>query len=243
MKQIISSLLAGAFLTLALPSSARATEVASLLNICNVGNTKLFVVVIESTRRDMSLYGWQSIDIGDCYSTTVAFHSILGFAITDASGRKAAQVYDGSIAPDPAFIPTEAKYCVYPDRDFHVEHATKISTICRPGEVLARFAFHVKPRTSDTLTLRIPADKGGIVFPLTEPAAFLPYDSITLTPLPATSFLIAMQGLAEQQARLGFRVEHGEAPPSDHRPDWPTHPPEQPPPLEEPAEDDDHASE
>jgi hypothetical protein len=39
------------------------------------------------------------------------------------------------------------------------------------------------------------------------------------------------------------RVEQGEAPPSYHRPDWPTHPPEQPPPLEEPAEDDDHASE
>jgi hypothetical protein len=213
MKQIISSLLAGACLTLALHAPVSATEVKSVLNICNVGNTALFAVVIGSTRRDMSIDGWRRIEIGDCNSTTVSFHSILGFAVVDADGRKAAQAYDGSIAPDPAFIPTEAKYCVYPDRNFHDEHTTKISTVCRPGEVLARFAFHVKPRTSQTLTLRIPADKNGTVFPLTKPAAFLPYDSITFTPAPATSFLIAMQGLAEQQARLGFRVERSDAPP------------------------------
>src|SRR5262249_13214425 len=158
---------------------ASAQEAASVLNVCNTGNATLFTVVIGSTRRGMSIDGWHRIDIGACYRTTVSFHSILGFAIADASGRKAAQGDDASIAPDPAFIPTEAKYCVYPDRNFHDERATKISTFCRPGEVLARFAFHVKPRTSETLTLRIPADKNGIVFPLAKPAALLPYDSVT----------------------------------------------------------------
>src|SRR5215510_11566 len=146
MKQVISGLLAEVFLALALPAPASATEVTSVLNICNVGNTPHFVVAAGSTRHDMSIDAWQRIDVGDCYGTTVTFHSILGFAIVDASGRKGMQVYDGSIAPDPAFIPTEAKYCVDPDRNVHVEHARKISSECDPGEVLARFAFHVKPR-------------------------------------------------------------------------------------------------
>jgi hypothetical protein len=213
MKQVISGLLAEAFVTLVLLAPAGATEVTSVLNICNVGNAPLFAVVIGSTRHDMSIDGWRQIDIGDCYSTTVSFHGILGFAIADANGRKGMQVYDGSIAPDPAFTPTEGEWCVDPDRNFHVEHTRKISTVCGPDQVLARFAFHVKPTTSETLTLRIPADKDGDAFPLTRPAASLPFDPITFTPLPATSFQIAMQGLAEQQQRLGFRGERSDPAP------------------------------
>jgi len=211
MKRLISSLLFQVLLIAVSLAPARAAEVTSVLNICNTGNTSLFVVVIGSTPRGTTIDGWQKIDTGGCQSTTVSLHTILGFAIVAATGQKSMQVYDGSLALDPAFIPTEAKYCVYPDTNFHDETA-KISTICRPGEVLARFAFHVKPRTGETLTLRIPSDKNGEVFPLTKPAPFPPFDPITLTPAPEARFLIAMKGLAEQQERLGFRIERADPP-------------------------------
>jgi hypothetical protein len=212
MKPFISGLLFQALLVLASLAPARATEVAAVLDICNVGNTRLFVVAIASTSRNTTIDGWQQVDIGDCESISASFHSILGFAVVDASGRKGMQVYDGSVARDPAFIPTETEYCVYPDGNFHLERA-KASNICRPGEVLARFAFHVKPKTGETLTLRIPADKDGEVFLLTRPVAFPPFDPITRIPAPEASFQIAMRGLAEQQERLGLRIERTNPPP------------------------------
>lgn len=213
MIRVISSLVAHVLLTAALLAPARAAEVSSVLNICNVGNTTLFVVVVGQTRRTSTIDGWQQVDVGSCGSAIVSFHGIVGFAIVNAKGQKGMQVYDGLPGLDPAFIPTGNEYCVFPDRNFHQESA-KPSCICKPGEVLARFAFHVKPKTNAVLTLRIPADRNGEIFPLVKPAALPPFDPTTWIPTPEASFQIAMRGLAEQQERLGFRIERNDPPPA-----------------------------
>ena len=216
MKRVISSLLARVLLILTLLAPGGMAEAKNLLNFCNVGNTTLFVAVIGHTsHRTIALEGWQQVHVGHCGSVTVTFHSVLGFAIVNANGQKGMQVYDVSVAPNPAFIATETSYCVDPEMNFHRESRLwKDCTECEPGEVLARFAFHVKPKTDETLTLRIPADKNGEIFPLAKPAALPPFDPTTWVPTPKTSFELAMRGLAEQQERPGFRIERSALPPA-----------------------------
>lgn len=216
MKRLISSLLARVLLILALLAPAGMAEAKNLLNFCNVGNTTLFVAVIGHTSHGtIALEGWQQVHVGDCGSVTVTFHSVLGFAIANANGQKGMQVYDASVALNSAFIATETSYCVDPEKNFHRESRLwKDCTECEPGEVLARFAFHVKPKTDETLTLRIPADKNGQIFPLIRPIPLPPFDPATWIPTPEASFQIAMRGLAEQQERLGLGIEHSELPPA-----------------------------
>jgi len=210
MQRVISNLLARGLAILALLAPGGMAEAKNLLNYCNVGNTTLFVAMVGHTGRGtVALDGWRQVEVGECGHVTVSFHSVLGFAVVNANGRKGMQVYDASLAGNPAFIATETSYCVDPEKNFHREGALwKDCTICRPGEVLARFAFHVKPRTDETLTLRIPADKNGEIFPLTKPAPSPPFDPTSWNPTPEASFLIAMRGLAEQQEQLGFRIKH-----------------------------------
>jgi hypothetical protein len=216
MTRIISNLLARVLVTLALLAPSGMAEAKNLLNFCNVGNTTLFVAMIGDTMHGrIALDGWQQVHVGECGHVTVSFHSVLGFAVIDANGQKGMQVYDASLAPDPAFIPTETSYCVDPDKNFHRESRLwKVGTICRPGEVLARFAFHVKPKTDKMLTLRIPADKNGAIFPLIKPPALPPFDPRVWIPTPEAGFMIAMRGLAEQQERLGLRIEQSKLPPA-----------------------------
>lgn len=199
MKLISSTLLGQASLVLALLAPGHVAEAGSVLNLCNVGNTTLFVVTIGQTPPGgWAIDGWRIIDVSECQSVKISFHSMIGFAVAEASGRKGMQVYDRALFPSPSLRPTEWRYCVDPEKDFHREHnVLKGLSVCEAGEVLARFAFHVKPSEGEVLTLRIPADENGDVFPLLEPASFVP----------DASLVTAMRGLAEQQERLGFKME------------------------------------
>lgn len=205
MKRGISDLLAPAMMALALVAPGRAAQAGSVLNVCNAGNTVLFFVLVDQTPRGgYSIDGWRPVAIGECRSVATSFHSVVGFAIVGRDGRKAMQVYDPKLFPDPALIPTEWRYCVDSATDFHHETAmSKALTDCKPGEVLARFAFHVKPRVDETLTLRIPADENGDVIAFQEPT----------TKATETNFTVAIRGLAEQAERLGFRMEQHDAAP------------------------------
>jgi hypothetical protein len=198
-KLAISMLLARVVVVLALLASSRAAQAGSVLNICNVGNTVLFLVMVDQTPRGgYSIDGWRPIAMGECRSVTISFHSVVGFAITKTAGRKSMQVYDPTLFPYHALIPTEWRYCVDPEKDFHREATMlKALTDCKPGEVLARFAFHVKPKVGETVTLRIPADENGDVIAFQEPT----------TRVTETNFAAAMRGLAEQGERLGFTME------------------------------------
>jgi hypothetical protein len=216
MKRLISRLLARILLVLALLVPNSLAEAKNLLNFCNVGNTTLFVAMVGHTGHGtIALEGWRQVQVGDCGHVTVTFHSVLGFAVVDANGHKGMQVYDESIAANPAFIATETSYCVDPDNNFHRESKLwKECVICEPGEVPARFAFHVKPKTDETLTLRIPADNNGEIFPLIKPPPLPPFDPATWVPTPKATFEMAMRGLAEQQERLGLRIERSALPPT-----------------------------
>ena len=203
MKLGISGLLVPAMMALALAAPGRAAQAGSVLNVCNVGNTALyFVLVAQTPRSGWSIDGWRPVPVGECRSVNVSFHSIIGLAITGPDGRKAMQVYDPKLFPNPALIPTEWRYCVDPKKDFHRE-AIMPKFGCESGDVLARFAFHVKPKMDETLTLRIPADENGDVIAFQEPT----------TQVTETSFSAAMRGLAEQGERLGFTMEQHDGSP------------------------------
>ena len=212
MKLGFSVLLAPAFVALALTAPDRLAQADSVIKLCNVGNTVLFLVVVDQTPRSgYSIDGWRPVAAGDCRSFNVSFHSIIGFAIAGPDGRKAMQTYDPKLFPDKAVIPTEWRYCVDPDRDFHREGTLfKDFTICKPGEMMARFAFHLKPRMNETLTLEIPADANGETIAFQKPTS----------PVTDTGFTAAMRGLAEQADRLGFTMEQQDASPIES---WPAY--------------------
>jgi PDZ domain-containing protein len=103
--------------------------------------------------------------------------------------------------------PTEWISCVDPDKNFHHENKVlKGLCVCESGEVRARFAFHVKPKADETVTLRIPADKDGDIIPLVNPASLRPFEPNAWVPEPNARFVLAMRGLAEQQELLDFRI-------------------------------------
>lgn len=203
MKLGISNLLAPAMMALALVAPGRVAQAGSVLNVCNVGNTALFFVLVAQTPRiGWSIDGWRPVPVGECQSVNVSFHSIIGLAITGPDGRKAMQVYDPKLFPNPGLIPTEWRYCVDPTKDFH-RAAILPDCRCEPGDALARFAFHVKPKMDETLTLRIPANQNGDVIAFQEPT----------TQVIETNFTAAMKGLAEQGERLGFTMEQHDVSP------------------------------
>lgn len=205
MKLGISNLLAPAMMAVVLIAPGCAAQAGSMLDVCNAGNTVLFLVMVDQTPRGgYSIDGWRPIPVGECRSVATSFHSVVGFAIAGRDGRKAMQIYDPALFPYHALIPTEWRYCVDPAKDFHREAAMwKTFTDCEPGEVLAHFAFHVKPRTDETLTLRIPADENGDVIAFQEPT----------TRVTETDFTVAIRGLAEHAERLGFRMEQHDVSP------------------------------
>jgi len=220
MKPMTFALLAQAILILALLAPGRAAEARAVMNFCNVGNIPLFVVMVGQTPRGgWAIDGWQTIEVGDCRSVNMFFRSTVGFAVAKANGRKGMQIYDPKLFSNPALRLTDWIYCVDPERDFHRERdALKDFAECKAGEVLARFAFDVKPMEGETLTLRIPADKNGDIIPFQEPASLVqslpPFQPNAWLPAPNASFMVAMRGLAEQQERLGFRIEHDDRSPT-----------------------------
>jgi hypothetical protein len=219
MTRVISILLARVALVLALLAPSGLADASSSINICNVGNTSLFVVMVgRAPGGGAAIDGWQDVEIGACRSVTMYLRSVLGFAVVGASGRKGMQVYDPALFLNPAVTATEWKYCVDPAKNFHREQKAFKGCICEAGQAQARFAFHVRPKDGETLTLRIPADKNGEIIPFERPTpltpALPPFQQGAWLPTPDASFMIAMHGLAEQQERLGFRIEQSKLSPT-----------------------------
>jgi len=180
-------------------ASRRAVAADRVIDLCNIGNTTLFVaMLVQTPAGGLSMDGWHAIAVGSCRRTNVSYRSELGFAVADATGRKRAQVYDRAQFPKAELYPIERSYCVDPQRDFHRDGDDfEDFMTCRPGEMLARFAFQAKPCSGGPLTLRIPADKDGDVLPFVDPSSVSS----------ETPFQVALRGLAEQQARLGAGME------------------------------------
>ena len=209
--------LIAAFLIVVLLAPGHAAEGKSAINFCNVGNTTLFVVMVGPTPRGtMAIEGWREIHIGDCQSVAASFHSVVGFAVEQSNGRKSMQIYDPTLFANPAVIATEWEYCVAPEKNFHQEGRLSMycPTVCGAGEVPARFAFHVKPKMNETVTLRIPTDKDGDIIPLPDPVNLRPFEPNAWVPEPNAKFVLAMKGLAEQQELLDFRIARHEPSPA-----------------------------
>lgn len=211
MNQVFFAALAHASMVVALLALGRTAEAKSTIAFCNSGNTALSIVAIaDHPSGGWAIDGWRTIQIGDCTTVEAIFHLKIGVAVTSADGQRGMQVYDHSISP--AIMTVESSYCVLPTAHFRRQHDTMLAlSECQSGDVLARFAFNLKPIPGEKLTVRIPADKDGDIFPFQQSnptvqslPPFQPYQR--LLP-PDASFELALRGLAEQQERLRLRLE------------------------------------
>ena len=205
------ALLAQASMLVALLVPGRAAEARSAIDFCDVGNTALSIVTIgDDPSGGWAIDGWQTIEPGDCRRVDAIFHLMVGFAIVTDRGQRGMQVYNQTIIPK--MTPIESSYCVQPAKNFHRRHdALQGLTECQAGEVLAHFAFNLKLTSHKTLIVRIPADEHGSIIPFQQPGSavdsFSPFNPNDRLSPPNAGFATAMRGLAEQQERLGFRIE------------------------------------
>jgi hypothetical protein len=198
-------LLAQASIVVALVALGQAAEARSVVNFCNVGSTTLSIVTIgDDSSGGWVVDGWQAIEPGDCRHVDVIYHLKVGFAVDTASGERGMQAYGQA----PRGMSTIASsYCVDPAKNFHRRHDTLFGLMeCQAGDALARFALDLKQKPSTSMTVRIPAGEGGDVIPFQQPGSRV--DS------PSAGWATAMRGLAEQQERLGLRIERQEPSPS-----------------------------
>jgi C-terminal processing protease CtpA/Prc len=124
------------------------------------------------------------------------------------------QIYDLEMSRK-IFAPVDSSYCVPSTGNFRRRGDTMLGfSECQAGDVLARFAFHLKPRLGEDVTVDIPADRNGTIIPLQQPKSavqsFPPFQPYNRLFPPDASFDIAMRGLAEQQERLRLRMERVE---------------------------------
>lgn len=211
MNQVSFAALAQASMVVALLALARAAEAKMTIEICNAGNTTLSVVTVtDGPAGGWAIDGWQSIPVGECRKVDTIFRLSIGFAITSAGGQRGMQVYDGNI--DPAATPVESSYCVHPTGDFHSRRDRWLGLQeCQAGEALARFAFSFKLIPSRSVRVHIPADENGDIIPFAPPKtsvqSFPPFQPFHRLLPPDASLELALRGLAEQQERLGLRIE------------------------------------
>ncbi|MEZ5833555.1 MAG: PDZ domain-containing protein [Dongiaceae bacterium] len=191
----------------------RPAEAKYTIEFCNVGNTTVSLVTIgDHPGGGWAVDGWQTILPGACHKIDAIFKMMAGFAITTADGHRGMQVYDPGTSPQ--IVSTQSSYCLPAKGNFHRWHEIfVVLSECEVGDVLARFAFNLKPMRNNRLTIRIPADENGAIIPFEVPTsaanpfpAIQPYDRLS----PEASFEIALRGLAEQQERLHFRIERQE---------------------------------
>lgn len=205
------ALLAQASMLAALIAFGRAAEAKSTVDFCNTGNTALSMVTIgDDPGGGWAVDGWQTIAPGECHRVDAIFHLKVGFAIAKAGSRKGMQVYDQTLIPRMTHI--GSSYCVDPAKNFHRRHDTLRSlTECQAGEALARFALDLKAMHGTSLTVRIPADEHGDTIPFQLPGSavhsFPPFKPNERLSPPDAGLAIATRGLAEQQERLGLRIE------------------------------------
>ena len=211
MNQVSHRALAQASMVAALLALGPTAEAKSTIEICNTGNTTLSIVTIaDDPDGGWAIDGWQTILAGDCLKVDTIFKLSVGFAVTNANGQRGMQVYDESTGP--AMARTQSSYCVHPTADFHTRRDTWLGLReCQAGEVLARFAFNFKPMPSDAVRIQIPADENGDMIPFQQPSStvqsFPPFQPYQRLLSPDSAFEIALHGLAEQQERLGLRIE------------------------------------
>lgn len=204
-------LLAQASMLVALVVLGRAAEAKSAIDFCNVGNTALSMVTIgDDPGGGWAIDGWQTIEPGDCRRVDAIFHLKVGFAIAKAGGQSGMQVYNQALIP--RMTHGGSSYCVSPAKNFHRRHDTlRGLTECQAGEALARFALDLKAMAGERLTVRIPADEHGTVIPFQHPSSAVhslpPFKPNERLSPPNAGFAAAMRGLAEQQERLGLRIE------------------------------------
>lgn len=211
MNQVSFAALAQASVIVALLVLGRTADAKSTIAFCNSGNTALSIVAIaDGPNSGWVIDGWRTIQVGDCTTVEAIFHLKIGVAVIKADGQRGMQVYDRSISP--AIMTVESSYCVRAATNFRRQHDTMLAlSECQAGDVLARFAFNIKPIPGETLTVRIPADQDGDIIPFQKPNdtvhSFPPFQPFSRLFPPDASFEIAMRGLAEQQERLRLRIE------------------------------------
>lgn len=215
MNQVSFAAIAQASMVVALLALGRTADAKMPIKFCNVGNTAISIVTIgDHPRGGWVIDGWRTIPAADCGTIDVIFQLKVGIAITDANGQRGMQVYDPGRSRK-IFAPIDSSYCVPSTGNFRRRSDTMLGfSDCLEGDVLAHFAFHLKPLPSDGVTIDIPADRNAAVIPFQLPKItvkssppFQPYQR--LFP-PDASFEIALRGLAEQQERLRLRLERQE---------------------------------
>ncbi|HKP27449.1 MAG TPA: PDZ domain-containing protein [Dongiaceae bacterium] len=212
MNHVCFAVSARASMVVALLVLGRAAEAKSTIEFCNSGNTALSIVTIgDHPKGGWVMGGWRTIQPSDCATVDTIFQLNVGVAITTAGGERGMQVYDPGISRA-IFAPTASSYCVPATGDFWRRGETMLQfSECQAGDVLARFAFHLKCLPGEDTTIQIPADKDGEIIPFQQPRtathSFPPFQPSNRLLPPDASFELALRGLAEQQERLRLRIE------------------------------------
>jgi len=210
MNQVPIAALAQASVVVALFVLGRTADAKSTIEFCNSGNTELSIVAIgDSPEGGWVIDGWRTIRAGDCATVDAIFHLTVGIAVIGSSGERGMQVYDPSISRE-ICAAVDTSYCVPSTGDFRRRGDKMLGfSECQAGDVLARFAFLLKPLPGQDITVEIPADRNGAIIPFQRPEthSFPPFQSSNRLFQPHATFEIAMRGLAEQQERLRLRLE------------------------------------
>jgi uncharacterized membrane protein len=210
MNQVSFAALAQASVVVALLVVGRTADAKSTIEFCNSGNTELSIVTIgDSPEGGWVIDGWRTIRAGDCATVDAIFNLTVGIAVVGSSGGRGMQVYDPSISRE-ICATVDASYCVPSTGDFRRRGDKMLGfSECQTGDVLARFAFLLKPLPGQDITVEIPADRNGAIIPFQHPEthSFPPFQPYGRLFPPDATFDIAMRGLAEQQERLRLRIE------------------------------------
>lgn len=212
MNQVSFAALAQASTIAALLVVGRTADAKMPIKLCNVGNTAISIVTIgDHPRGGWEIDGWRTIPAADCSTIDVIFQLKVGIAITDAKGQRGMQIYDPAMSRK-IYAPIDSSYCVPSTGNFRRRSDTMLGfSDCLDGDVLAHFAFHLKPLPGDDVTIDIPADRNAAVIPFQLPKitvkSFPPFQPYQRLFPPDASFELALRGLAEQQERLRLRME------------------------------------